>query len=237
MVYEIVKKIFKSILPKKIKNMFFFRNEEPKYVRFSYSQEGEDLILARIFNEKNSGFYIDVGAYHPKRLSNTYYFYRRGWHGINIDAMPGGMKTFHELRPRDINLEVAISDRNDEQTYYIFEQKPINTFSQILAKEYIDLGYKLIDKLPIKAYSLFSILEQHLPEHTVIDFISIDVEGLEINVLKSNNWLKYSPRFILIEELKFDINHLDECDVYRFLVPLGYTFFAKTYNTIFFKKD
>src|SRR5262249_32770188 len=76
----------------------------------SYSQEGEDMILNRIFGEKKSGFYVDVGAYHPKRFSNTYFFYKKGWRGINIDAMPGSMKPFNAKRNRDINVETPVSD-------------------------------------------------------------------------------------------------------------------------------
>ena len=61
-------------------------------IQYSFSQEGEDLVLARIFEGKKNGFYVDIGAHHPTRFSNTHYFYRRGWSGINIDAMPGSMK-------------------------------------------------------------------------------------------------------------------------------------------------
>ena len=76
----------------------------------SYSQEGEDIILARIFGKQQNGFYVDVGAHHPYRFSNTYFFYKRGWKGINIDAMPGSMKIFNKYRPRDKNIEAGISD-------------------------------------------------------------------------------------------------------------------------------
>src|SRR6186713_1276577 len=75
-----------------------------KYYSISYSQEGEDLILKRFFSEKSGGFYVDVGAHHPKRFSNTYMFYKEGWSGINIDAMPGSMKLFNKVRSKDINL-------------------------------------------------------------------------------------------------------------------------------------
>jgi len=88
-----------------IKNSLFW-----KFKRISYSQEGEDLILERFFEGMNTGFYVDVGAFHPKRFSNTYIFYKKGWHGINIDARPGSMKLFNFVRPRDINLEIPISN-------------------------------------------------------------------------------------------------------------------------------
>src|SRR5581483_8094739 len=74
-----------------------------------YSQEGEDLLLARLFDGQKKGFYVDVGAHHPFRFSNTYLLYLNGWRGINIDAMPGSMAAFRKLRPRDINIECMVS--------------------------------------------------------------------------------------------------------------------------------
>ena len=78
--------------------------------RRAYSQEGEDLILHRVFENQNTGFYVDVGAHHPVRFSNTYFFYLRGWSGINIDAAPGSIRKFAWKRRRDLNLEAALTD-------------------------------------------------------------------------------------------------------------------------------
>ena len=74
----------------------------------SYSQEGEDRILQRLFENQTPGFYVDIGAHHPRRFSNTYIFYKQGWRGINVDATPGSMFLFRVFRKRDINLEIAV---------------------------------------------------------------------------------------------------------------------------------
>src|SRR5665213_3547525 len=90
----------------------------------SYAQEGEDLILAGFFGGligMRPGFFVDVGAHHPWRLSNTYFFYIRGWTGINIDAMPGSMREFDAHRPKDINIEVAIGDNPGDVVLNLFE--------------------------------------------------------------------------------------------------------------------
>jgi len=102
----VLKKLLKIILPKTLKNKFIEINNNyfDGYALKSYSQEGEDMILRRLFEKQLTGFYVDVGAHHPKRFSNTYFFYKQGWHGINIDAMPGSMKLFEKIRPRDILL-------------------------------------------------------------------------------------------------------------------------------------
>jgi hypothetical protein len=99
----------RALIPQPIKDFLkriIYAYRWDSWQRSSWSQEGEDLILARIFGDKPDGFYVDVGAHHPKRFSNTYYFYRRGWRGINIDAMPGSMLAFNRLRPSDINIEL-----------------------------------------------------------------------------------------------------------------------------------
>ena len=106
-----------------------------KYYHKSWSQEGEDLILARLFENNAKGFYVDVGAHHPKRFSNTYLFYKKGWTGINIDAMPGSMKSFNKLRKRDINIEKPVSDKKQILTYYAFNESALNGFSKELSEE------------------------------------------------------------------------------------------------------
>ena len=120
--------MFKNWLFKSL--AFYFRNLPiySPWAQRSWSQEGEDMVLRRIFEKKN-GFYVDVGAHHPIRFSNTYFFYRIGWSGINIDAMPGSMQAFKKSRVRDINLELGVSNHNANLDYYIFNDTALNTFS------------------------------------------------------------------------------------------------------------
>lgn len=88
----------------------------------SFSQEGEDVILQDLFLKKKKGTYIDIGAHHPKRFSNTYFYYRRGWRGINIDAQPGSMNLFNIYRKKDINIECGIGLESGNLDYYIFDK-------------------------------------------------------------------------------------------------------------------
>ena len=202
-----------------------------------YSQEGEDMILARVFGEKRDGFYVDIGAHHPTRFSNTKYFYDLGWRGINIDAKPGSMKLFNEERLRDINLEFAVSDREENLKFYLFNEPALNTFSSDFAVNYSQIEpYKIIKVIDINTLRLDRILEKYLPLEQRIDFISIDVEGFDYRVIKSNNWEKYSPTIVLIEFQTDDLRSFLSDKLYLEMSNLGYTFFAKTVNTIFFKK-
>ena len=86
-----------------------FRRDPKMNANLCYSQNGEDLILNRFLENKEKGFFIDVGAHHPIRFSNTYLFYKKGWSGINIDAMPGSMTKFNKIRPKDINIAHRLS--------------------------------------------------------------------------------------------------------------------------------
>lgn len=233
-----IKKIIKKFIPKRYrkfviewKNLIF-----DGYATKSYSQEGEDIILKSIFGEKKTiGFYVDVGAHHPMRFSNTYYFYKKGWRGINIDAMPGSMKIFKKIRLKDINLEIAISEKKQALTYYFFNDPALNGFSKKLSTERDGKGrYRIIDEIKIKTSTLEQILDTYLPENIEIDFLSVDVEGLDFQVLKSNNWSKYRPKVILVESLDFSFSNLANSEVYEFLVAKGYHLFAKTVNTLFF---
>lgn len=225
---RIIKKCFSNDNQTKsgIKEVFFNK---------AYSQEGEDILLSRIFEGKKKGFYVDIGAHHPKRFSNTFLFYQKGWRGVNIDPIPGIKEVFDIERPDDINLEIAIGQKEIELNYYNFKEKALNTFSEELANEYVIKGWELNSINVVKTYPLNKILDNFIPTRETIDFFSIDVEGFELQVLKSNNWDKYKPKIILIEILDCKIEDVYTTDVGKFLVDQGYVFFAKTINTVFFK--
>src|SRR5262249_37716331 len=104
------------------------------FARTSFSQEGEDLLIDRIFERQDRGTYVDVGAHHPRRFSNTELLHRRGWRGVNIDATPGSMAAFRRLRPRDINLEIGIAATSGDRDFYIFDEPALNTFDAARAK-------------------------------------------------------------------------------------------------------
>lgn len=205
-----------------------------RFNQMSYAQEGEDIIMNR-FLYKSSGFYVDVGAHHPRRFSNTFRFYRQGWKGINIDANPQSLDLFNTERPADINLNIAVGTES-ELTYYRFEEPALNTLDPDLALEY-NKTYKQIDSLKVSCSPLSKILEKHLPSGIEIDFFSIDVENFELEVLKSNDWNKYRPAFVIAEELFTNVNNMESSELGLFMKSVGYEPVAKTFNSIFFKRN
>jgi FkbM family methyltransferase len=224
-------------LKSKLKKLLF----KEVYYELSYSQEGEDMVLNRIFNPhvNTEGFYIDVGAHHPQRFSNTYYFYNLGWRGINIDAMPDSMGKFNKIRSRDINLEIPINDSEKELVYYSFNEPALNGFSKELTESRNEASnsYYVKEEIILKTQKLSKVLDAYMPEGVEIDFMSIDVEGLDFSVLQSNDWNKYKPKVILVEVLGDSIEDFYSNDVYQYLKKLGYMFYAKTVNTVFFKRN
>ncbi len=199
--------------------------------KLSYSQCGEDIILNIIFNSKKDGFYIDIGANNPKIQSNTYLLYLNGWKGINIDALPNSMDSFKKIRSKDINIEKAISNIEENLTYFKFENSFYNTLNES-AIDRIKLHSPLVEKLPIKTTTLSNLLDNY--EIKDIDFFSIDVEGLDLQVLMSNNWTKYRPKVIIIESFSGSINNLQEDNVYKYLLNLNYDYFCSTPTNAFF---
>lgn len=205
------------------------------YAKKSYSQEGEDLILQRFFEKQTMGFYVDVGAHHPRRYSNTYLFYKKGWSGINIDAMPNSMKRFDKFRPRDINIEKPISGKKQILKYYAFNESALNGFSKKISEERNGKnGYFLKFTRDIETCTLEGILDNHLPENKNIDFLSIDVEGLDFEVLKSNNFEKYRPKLILIELIGINLSSIENNEVYKYLKKIDYYIYGKAIHTVFF---
>lgn len=210
----------------------------------SFSQAGEDLLIRNFFYKRLSsgekGFYVDVGAYHPYRHSNTYYLYRCGWHGINIDPAPGSMDQFKKFRPRDINLEVAVAAEEGTLDFYYFgKESTLNTIS----KEYIaELGNleKLEKIIKVPARNLKSIFSEYVPVDREIDFLNIDIEGFELNALGSNDWGRFRPKLIAAEIYGYSTIDISNAEVTKFLTERGYEYFTRiilsvpNVNTVFF---
>ncbi len=238
---KFLKKLIVDNYPQKLKNWFYPEHEAQfkenihfDFLNMSYSQEGEDLVLNRLLGKKENIFYVDVGAHHPFRFSNTYVFYRRGGSGINIDPLPESMALFKKYRKRDINLELGISDHSSILKYYQFEEPALNGFSEELSIQREKLGNsKLIGVKEIKTQRLDQVFQDILPAGQQIDFLSIDVEGHDLNVLQSSNWELYRPTYVLAEELsEIESNTLSVTD---FMASIGYEVIAKTVNTLFFR--
>ncbi|QWE04795.1 FkbM family methyltransferase [Polynucleobacter sp. JS-JIR-II-50] len=212
----------------------FIRNHFDNPFR-CYGQSGEDLVLDRLLNGKRMGFYIDVGAHHPTRFSNTYLFYKKGWSGINIDANPKSMELFNRRRSRDINIEVGIAKKNGLLTYYQFNEPALNTFNEEEAQLKNTQPYHLVKTVQVPVKKLGDILREYLPPHQMIDFLTIDVEGFEMQVLESNYWDSFRPMYILVEILRSSLSQINSEELVIYLSTLNYAPVCKIYDTMIFK--
>lgn len=163
----------------------------------TYAQNFEDVILARLFSEQESGFYIDVGASHPENLSVTKYFYDMGWKGVNIEPIPANSNLFDESRPRDININAAIDTQKGKRTFYeVVAFDALSTFDPKQAEFLRKTGYHL-NEYQVETITLNSIFETCID--CDVDFLKIDVEGSEELVIRSLDLEKFRPRVLLIE--------------------------------------
>lgn len=209
---------------------------KPKY---SYSQTGEDIILDSFLEGKKNGFYIDVGAYHPISLSNTYKFYKRGWSGINIEPNHNKFNLFKKQRPRDINLNIGIGSDEKVSPFYIFDADTLSTFSKESMENYKKIGHRVSEIKEIDLIPLKNVIEKYA-KNKDIDFLSVDTEGYDLEVLKTNDWNLFRPKFIILETVEYSRNVFGKKtnDVYDvFMDDIGYKKIADTYiNTIYLDK-
>jgi len=168
----------------------------------SFSQKGEDIMIDKILGNKKIGCYIDIGANDPHRFSNTKRFYNRGWTGVNIEPDPKCYQKLVNNRKRDINLNLGIGDIEANLTFYKLIPDTLSTFSKVEFDNCIKQGYKLNEVISVDVIKLQEIFKKYFINKTV-DFLTIDTEGFDMQVLQGNNWSKYRPTLICIES----INH------------------------------
>lgn len=163
----------------------------------SYAQNLEDVMLWRALNEVENGFYIDIGAWSPDLDSVTRAFYERGWTGVNIEPNPRFTEEFESKRPRDINLQLAISNQAGEQTLHILDSSGLSTLDPRIAGHHKAEGHEG-SMLTVPTSTLNQIWEQYVGARAV-HFLKVDVEGLEKQVLDSNDWHKHRPWIVVVE--------------------------------------
>lgn len=219
-----------------------FRRVMGGEVLVSWSQAGEDAMLLPFLGDRRDdasykGFYVDVGAHHPVLFSNTKIFSDRGWRGINVDASADAIDKLKRERSRDINVNVGIGVESGELDYYRMSLPAMNTFSREFAEKSAKEGVKILGVVKVPVVTLREILERYLPCGQHIDFMSIDCEGLDLSILKSNDWTRYRPDFILVEIHTGGKNwEIPTCPVTRFMNEQGYEFVGQGVVTTLYKR-
>ena len=206
----------------------------------SYSQYGEDLILKGLMERdqidlSKKGFYLDVGAHHPTRFSNTKLFYDLGWSGINIEPNEGTKNLFDKSRPRDNTLEVGLGKKCGYQEFFLYNEKALNSLEN-RDSELLDSPYSSTGSKEIEIARMEIILNEYCVERLQEpNFVDIDVEGLELDVLEGNDWNRFKFNYILIEQKIQSIDAIKDSTLFKFLSKKGYVLLAHNGLTSFYK--
>tara|TARA_B100000886_G_scaffold141144_1_gene95637 strand:- start:1007 stop:1705 length:699 start_codon:yes stop_codon:yes gene_type:complete len=199
--------------------------------KISYSYGGIDSLVLNIFKNQKKGFYLDIGCGHPIKNNNTYLLNKRGWSGINIDLDEENIDLFNSYRKKDVNLATAVSDKEGETDLYFYHNKSaLNTIS----KENADFQKAKVSAIKkIKTQTINKIIENSQFKDRKIDFLSVDVEGSELAILKNFDFTKYSPKVIVVEYLdlslkkleikNLNINNIIKSEIYKLILSKNYT--------------
>ncbi len=165
-----------------------------------FSLYGEDAILTALLHPGESGTYVDVGANHPVDGSNTYRLYLRGWSGLAVDPNPRFSALFKKRRPRDTHLTEGVATESGELTYFEYEHDTLNTLSAERAVELDELGFRRMGSQIVPCRPLRLMVEQHLAGRQ-IDVMSVDCEGLDLDVLRSLDLGVHRPTVVIVEDV------------------------------------
>ena len=177
-----------------------------------------------IFREKNKGVFIDIGCHHPMINNNTYPLYKRGWNGINIDIDYSAIDSFNFLRSKDTNIEIAVSDTIGNSDLFFYHNRAAkNTLSK-------EKGLDAKQIRSIKTTTLNKIIQESIYKDQKINFLTIDVEGFELNVLRGFDFKKYKPELVVLELIQGgmteffhqNITNIQNSDIYLYMIKQDY---------------
>lgn len=223
--------------------MDFYHTERTDMYNYeSYSQAGEDRIVALVletFLGKKSITYLDVGANHPIDGSNTYLLYKNFdiKKGVLVEPNPDMASLLSQKRPDDVVINAGMGASQQEALqYYMMEDDALNSFSYQKAKELETLGHRIVSVKDIPVFGINETINSYFAG-IQLDFMNIDVEGMDTDILYAIDYKHYAPRIICIETIEYmGLKREDYQDILDFLAEQGYTLLADTFlNTIFLR--
>ena len=246
-----IAKVIKTLRQLKLKSQSIFTQTlsiiKKHKAKYSYSQCGEDLIVNFVFNaiKIKNPTYVDIGAHHPTYLSNTYLFYQKGCHGICIEPDPYLFKKIKAQRPRDICLNIGAGINQEKSAdFYIMTTRTLNTFSKQEAERYQTYGTDKIEKIiKMPLQNINDILNRYCNSNcssSKPNFISLDIEGLDFEIIQTFDFSKYKPEVFCIETLTYTETKSEQkiTKIIDFMKSQNYFVYADTYiNTIFVHID
>lgn len=167
--------------------------------RGTFSQHGEDVFIRSLLAGQQQGFYVDIGASHPFRISNTYMLYRMGWSGVTVEPIPALARLHKRWRPRDTLVQAAIGPEAGELQFFEMFPSVLSTLDPVTAEKYVAEGKaEVLRKYPIKVVTPMQLFEEYAAGRT-IDLLSIDIEGLDVRTIREIDFSRVRPRLLCIE--------------------------------------
>ncbi len=210
------------------------------HAKTSFSQSGEDLIIGYLAKaiDMTKLSYLDIGAHHPEYISNTAIFYRAGSHGVNIEPDPVLFKAFQKQRPRDTNLNIGVGKRAGELTFYAMDVPALNSFVKSEIDKYLQKGHTLRETIKVPIKTIKQVVDEYCGG-TFPDLLTIDVEGMDLDILKSIDYKSTAPTIICAETTTpSGTTYVKVPEVSTFLKTKGYMVYADTFiNTIYVKAE
>jgi FkbM family methyltransferase len=208
-----------------IKHKFFIKKK-------SYAMDNEDTVVLNYFKDRKNGFYVDVGCYHPIHRNNTHLLHKQNWSGINIDTSQFSIDLFNYMRPKDLNYNCAISDKNEN--IKLFYQKELSQLSTTEKGQAESVFQGNIKEKEMQAFTLDEVLNRDRYKKSKIDFLDIDVEGADLKVLKGLSFDKFKPELICIEIHEKEV---ELSEIYKFLVDKKYELIWSGVFSYIFKRS
>lgn len=212
-------------------------------VKGHFGQWAEDVLVRKLFPKSQKlGTYLDLGAYHPFIHSNTAYFWMQGWRGFNIDANPDSIRLFDRIRTTDTNVWTAIIPRSmadsGAQSIDLFFPQKRDTNDRISAtasaKQSIKTERQLTESIQVPACSIAQLVERiNIQE---IDYLNIDIEGFDLDILSDINFSRLSPFIISVEDYAPTMNLLQQSPITTLLNGQGYELVARAGLTSIFRR-
>lgn len=242
----------KTIIKNKVKAVLKYNNllyefcdnlVKNKYIKKSYSQCGEDIVVEFVLHNYfgiDNPSYLDIGAHHPVYLSNTHLFYLKGARGVCIEPDPNLFRQIKKIRKNDLCLNIGVSTRHETKAdFYVMSSKTLSTFVKEEAERFLGYGNQKIEKvLSIRLETINDIINNYFDKCP--DFVSIDVEGLDFEILQSLDFARYRPKVFCIETITHSTNKTGRKinEIMDFMQDKGYSVYADTnINTIFIDKE
>lgn len=215
----------------------FILGDQNVHQRVTYSQWAEDILVLKafetIFNIR-TGTYLDIGANDPTILNNTWLLYSSGWTGALVEPNPELVQKIKNKRPKDKVLNVGISETTSKLSLTVFDNHTLSTFSEEEALFYDKQGYKRSNSYEVECISINELIEANFD--STPNFISIDIEGNEFEILSKLDFSKYKPEIFCIETYSWAKDERD-LRITSLFQEQGYTILAETpVNTIFYNK-